>query len=346
MRTPLLRYHGGKYRLSSWLYTFFPQHRVYVEPFGGAASVLLRKPRSHGEVYNDLDQDIFNLFQVLRDKEKATRLIELCQLTPYSRDEFQLAYEVCDEPVERARRTIVRSAMGFGSGAATGHKTGFRSDASRLYANEAACWRRYPPVLRYVHARLQGVNIENRCALLCMSKNDGPQTLHYVDPPYLPETRKLNASGSVYRHEMNADEHEALLAHLQTLEGAVVLSGYDSALYNDVLTGWHKEVRQARVSAGRGTGLRTECVWLNPVCQDALRFGSIGKHHTSRSAHLSHTVRSDRSEKAIEEAIESLKQNGKPISKAAVARMVGLRREHISRRYSHCFSNALLKSTI
>lgn len=125
-----------------------------MEPFGGAASVLLRKPRSHGEVYNDLDQDIFNLFQALRDKERAQRLIELCQLTPYSRDEFELAYQVCEELVERARRTIVRSAMGFGN------------DASRQYANEAACWRRYPPVLRYVHARLQGVNIENRCALI------------------------------------------------------------------------------------------------------------------------------------------------------------------------------------
>ncbi|MEZ9004988.1 DNA methyltransferase [Vibrio tasmaniensis ZS-17] len=337
MHTPLLRYHGGKYRLSSWLYGFFPEHRVYVEPFGGAASVLLRKQRSHGEVYNDLDQDVFNLFQVLREHDKATRLIEMCQLTPYSRDEFQLAYEFCEEPVERARRTIVRSAMGFGSGAATGHKTGFRSDASRQYANEAACWHRYPPVLRYVHARLQGVNIENRCALLCMSKNDSPQTLHYVDPPYLPATRKLNTSGSVYRHEMNEGEHETLLAHLQSLQGSVVLSGYDSDLYNDVLVGWYKETRQARVSAGRGTGLRTECVWINSVGQEALRAGSVGKHHTSRSAYLSHRVRSDQSEKAIEVAIEALSQAGKPVSKAAVARIVGLRREHISRRYSHCF---------
>ncbi|MFM2623611.1 DNA adenine methylase [Vibrio owensii] len=340
MHTPLLRYHGGKYRLSSWLYGFFPKHRVYVEPFGGAASVLLRKPRSHGEVYNDLDQDIFNLFQVLRDKDCAQRLIELCQLTPYSRDEFQLAYEVCDDPVERARRTIVRSAMGFGSGAATGHKTGFRSDASRRYANEATCWRRYPPVLRYVHARLQGVNIENRCALLCMSKNDSAGTLHYVDPPYLPSTRQFNASGKVYRHEMNVKEHETLLAHLPALEGAVVLSGYDSELYNDVLVGWQKATRQARVSAGRGTGLRTECVWINPMCQEALRDGAVGKHHTSRSAHLTHQVRSDRSEKAIELAIDTLKQAGKPVSKAAVARMVGLRREHISRRYPHCFEKA------
>ncbi|WP_045499006.1 hypothetical protein [Vibrio hyugaensis] len=77
-------------------------------------------------------------------------------------------------------------------------------------------------------------------------------------------------------------EHEALLDHLHTLEGMVVLSGYDSPLYNDVLAGWHKESRQARVSAGRGTGLRTECVWVNPMCQEALRDGAVGKHHTRR----------------------------------------------------------------
>ncbi|CAK1768544.1 hypothetical protein VCRA2119O147_2410005 [Vibrio crassostreae] len=68
-----------------------------------------------------------------------------------------------------------------------------------------------------------------------------------------------------------------------------------------------------------------------------MRAGSVGKHHTSRSAYLSHRVRSEQSEKAIEVAIEALSQAGKPVSKAAVARIVGLRREHISRRYSHCF---------
>ncbi|MGR5308086.1 DNA adenine methylase [Vibrio mediterranei] len=97
MHTPVLRYHGGKYRLSKWLYGFFPVHSTYVEPYGGAASVLLRKARSHGEIYNDLDQDIFNLFCVLRDKESVERLVELCQLTPYSRDEFKLAYEFTEE---------------------------------------------------------------------------------------------------------------------------------------------------------------------------------------------------------------------------------------------------------
>lgn len=337
MHTPVLRYHGGKYRLSKWLYGFFPKHRTYVEPFGGAASVLLRKERSHGEVYNDLDEDIFNLFSVLREKDNAARLIELCYLTPYSRAEFKLAYEFTEDPIERARRTIVRSAMGFGSGAASGHKTGFRCEASRKYSTSAHCWAKYPPVLKFVHARLQGVNIENRPAIDCMKQHDAEDTLHYVDPPYLFDTRKLTSAAGVYRHEMTSDEHEKLLKTLVTMSGSVVISGYNSDLYNDMLSGWDRKEKKARISAGKGTGLRTECIWLNPQCTERLAIGASSINHTSRAAYVTHHIRSSKTEMSIQSAIDSLKESGKPITKVAVAREVGMSREQITRRYQHLF---------
>lgn len=137
---------------------FFQNMRSMLNHSVGQLLSYLRKPRSHGDVYNDLDQDIFNLFRVLRDEKTAARLRELCELTLYSRDEFQLAYQHTDDPVERVRRTIVRSAMGFGSGAATGHKTGFRCEARRKHATSANVWDRYPPVLTWVAQRLRGVN--------------------------------------------------------------------------------------------------------------------------------------------------------------------------------------------
>lgn len=93
----------------------FPEHRCYVEPFGGGGSVLLRKPRSYAEVYNDLDGEIVNLFTVARDR--GDELVRLLELTPFSRDEFQQSYEPTDDPLEQARRTIARSFMGFGSNA-------------------------------------------------------------------------------------------------------------------------------------------------------------------------------------------------------------------------------------
>ena len=88
---PALRYHGAKWRLAPWVIGHMPPHKVYVEPYGGAAGVLLRKPRSYSEVYNDLDGDIVTLFRVLRDPMRREALIEALTLTPYAREEFELA---------------------------------------------------------------------------------------------------------------------------------------------------------------------------------------------------------------------------------------------------------------
>jgi DNA adenine methylase len=128
---PVLRWHGGKWRLAPWIISHFPPHRIYVEPFGGAASVLLRKERSYAEVYNDLDDLVVNLFRVLRHPEWGGALLEALRLTPFSRIEFEQAMEPGeDDPVETARRLIVRSFMGFGSNAhsASPHvRSGFRA---------------------------------------------------------------------------------------------------------------------------------------------------------------------------------------------------------------------------
>lgn len=160
MIQPVLRYHGGKFRLAPWIIEFFPPHQIYVEPFGGAAGVLIQKPRSHGEVYNDLDGDIVNLLRVLRSPEQRQLLLEQLVLTPYARAEFDLAYEDSTDPVERARRTCVRATMGFGSAGATKGKTGFRLDCQRKYATAQQLWASYPDGLSDIGSRLAGVLIE------------------------------------------------------------------------------------------------------------------------------------------------------------------------------------------
>lgn len=265
IKHPAIRYHGGKFRLAPWIIEQMPEHVCYVEPFGGAAGVLIQKPRSYSEVYNDLDGEVVNLFRVLRNPELNQRLQDACRLTPYSRDEFCHAQEPATDSVERARRMVVRACMGFGSAAGIGGNSGFRGDSKRKYATAAHLWERYPENLAALCQRLQGVIIENKDALSVMRAHDAETTLHYIDPPYVPETRVQG--NRYYAHEMTVEGHEQLLAVARTMTGMVMISGYDAEVYNDMLSGWAKTEKASRISAGRGTKVRTECLWLNSAAQ-------------------------------------------------------------------------------
>lgn len=263
--SPALRYHGGKFRMAPWILERMPPHTCYVEPFGGAASVLLLKPRSYAEVYNDLDGDVVNFFRVMRDEKVRPQLIDALAATPYAREEFEAAWVQTDDPLERARRLCVRAQMGFGSAGATKGITGFRCDTKRAYGTAQHLWTRYPTILAHVGDRLSGVLVESRPALWVLGNYDAENTLHYVDPPYVHDTRVMRARGG-YRHEMTDADHLELLAKLRSVSGMVMLSGYDCELYRDSLPGWEVQTVQSRISAGRGAGVRMESLWCNPAC--------------------------------------------------------------------------------
>lgn len=270
---PVLRWHGGKWMLAPWVIEHFPPHRRYVEPYGGAASVLMRKPRAHSEAYNDLDDEVVTLFRVLRDPQLADSLRARLELTPFARAEFEAAYEPTDDPVEQSRRLIIRSFMGFGS---DGHNaavtTGFRSNSNRSGTTPAHDWRNYPDAVTSFTERLRGVVIECRPAIQVMRAHDSPDTLHYVDPPYMPETRSQKSMKGrlryhAYKHEMTADDHRELLDACVELSGMVVLSGYPSGLYESHLSHW---MRVERVALADGARPRLEVLWLNPAAEAAL----------------------------------------------------------------------------
>lgn len=262
---PVLRWHGGKWKLAPWIIDHFPPHRVYVEAFGGAASVLMRKERSHGEVYNDLDQDVVNLFRVLQSPAEAASLREKLRLTPFAREEFELGYLDHEDPIERARRLVIRCFMGFGS---NGHnkaiRTGFRANSNRSGTTPAHDWANYPDRMPAIIERLRGVVIENRDALEVMAQHDSAETLHYVDPPYVWETRSSAMHRNrCYTHELDEDGHRRLLAFLgDGVKGAVVLSGYPHESYEAALgSSWRRVEIDAHADGARD---RVEVLWLNP----------------------------------------------------------------------------------
>ena len=273
VKRPVLRYYGGKWKMAPWIISNFPPHRVYVEVFGGAASVLLQKTRAYAEIYNDIDLDIVNLFQVLRDSASSQRLIELLRLTPYSRQEFLDAFDKAEEPVEKARRLIIRSLQGYSGTAIFKEYGGFRS-AVRRVKTVYQDWAEYPNYLIEIIDRLQSVCIERSSWEKMISRYDSLNTLFYLDPPYLPETR-LDMT-SRYNYELSREEHEALLERVLSITGMAIISGYPSDMYDDRLSGWMKVTKPN--NGTMSTEERTEVLWISPSALTAKMplFGGLG----------------------------------------------------------------------
>jgi DNA adenine methylase len=273
---------GGKQPLIPSLLPLLPPHDAYVEVFGGAAALLFSKTPAKIECYNDLDSGLVNFFRVLRDPKRAAQLRRLLDLTPYSREEWaecKTSWQDAPDEVEMARRWFVIVLQSYAGRIGTGTKregSGWRY-AKNTSHNPAATYRSAVAALPDFTARLRTVQIEHGDFARVMGAFDAPETLFYLDPPYVLSTRK----GGGYTHEMSDADHSRLLAVATGLRGKVILSGYRSALYDEALMGWTRlDVRQtaratiARNGAGRQN--RTECIWLSTNAtahQPTLPFG-------------------------------------------------------------------------
>jgi len=267
---PIMRWHGGKFLLAPWIISHFPPHRTYVEPFGGAASVLLRKQRAYAEVYNDTWRVAVDVFRCMRDPALAAELDRRLRLTPFARDEFRGAYIAeTDDVVERARKAIVRSFMGFGSASTNGeYITGFRASSRRSGTTPALDWQHYPDCIPSFVERLQGVVIENKDAFDVIEQHDADDSLIYCDPPYPHETRNMRRGNASYAHEFQTADHERLAELLRSCKSMVIVSSYQSRLYDRLYAGW--TVRQCDAFAD-GARKRRELLILNEAAATAQR---------------------------------------------------------------------------
>ena len=241
----------------------FPPHKIYVEPFGGGAGILLQKKPAHTDVYNDLDGDIVNMFKMVR--ENPDLLAHMIDWTPFSRDEFYAACEKTEDPLEQARRTIVRAFMGFGSAAATKGSTGFRGLDAGSHSYKR--WDRQPQTILDAAKRLKKCVIENKHYNDIFTQYDTTETLFYLDPPYVKSTRTSITSTSgvrYYNHEMEDKDHIDLINRAKSLNGMVVISGYASDLYDHALSDWGRYTFASRAAGHRGTVNREEVVWIKP----------------------------------------------------------------------------------
>lgn len=254
---PPVRYKGGKWRIASWIIDHFPKHTSYVEPFCGGASVFFQKQPSEIETLNDLNGNVVTFFDMLRANPEE--LIRLIQLTPYSRDEWERAHHPpVDDPMEIARAFYIRSRMSFDSGEGR-WKSGFRYMVNNRRGKTVTMEWNDVNMLWAAARRLKDAQIENTDALTIIQRFDSKDTLFYVDPPYMFDTRHSNEE--YYTHEMTDQQHIELAIELKNCEGMVILSGYDHPLYRDLYSGWTKLSKKTRTNGGNNA---TESIWINP----------------------------------------------------------------------------------
>lgn len=261
---------GGKGHLSGWIAGQLPEHDTYVEPYGGAGSVLFAKDPAPIEVWNDLHGDLTNLFRVIRDD--PDELERRVSLTLHSRAEYEHAVDVLNDPtitdpVERAVAFFIGMNQGFGGTYPTLGRWA-KSKGQRLsngMGNNTAQWWRKVSFIDTWHERLATVQVENRDALDVIRDFDSPTTVFYLDPPYPEAERKQSLNA--YKHETTDDHHEKMVDLILSVEGRVVLSGYDTPLYDPLeAAGWTvvEKAVHARGAGNRGGKKRSEWLWLSP----------------------------------------------------------------------------------
>lgn len=263
IKHPVLKYYGSKFRLAEWIISFFPKHIHYVEPFGGAANVLLIKEPSKMETYNDLNFQIFNFFRILR--EKPNELLQQIKLTPWARSEYEYCLDEVEivNPIESARRLFFRIWMNF-HGATKPSKGNWRRQKGNRKSLLASI--RLDNLFQ-ASERLQTVQLENRDALRLIREYDSPDTLFYLDPPYVFSTRTISKA---YSHEMTNQNHKEFAELLYNVKGFVILSGYPSEIYEELFEakGWKRVDKEAVVMGG---GKKIESLWLSPRTFKALQ---------------------------------------------------------------------------
>lgn len=258
---------GGKQKLADSIIALFPPHHVYVEVFGGGASVLLSKTPANLDVYNDLDEGLVNFFRCLRDEPE--RLVALLELTPYSRAEWahsRATWFTIDDPVERARRWYVVASQTFGAIAYTGRGWGGER-LGRMHLNGAASTaNRIDHIWRFVE-RMRLVQIEALDWRECLERYDHADCVFYLDPPYVAATRR---SGG-YAHELTDDDHVELVERVLALEGVAIVSGYEHPSYEPLVAagGFVRHEYDVASTAGRRSvggkrDRRLEVIWASP----------------------------------------------------------------------------------
>jgi DNA adenine methylase len=264
-------YFGGKFIHLGWLLPLLDTPcSQYVEPFGGSAAVLLNREPVDSEVYNDANGVVVNFFKALRDNREE--LISKICITPFSRLELDRAVDYLKQPdgdpVEQARCWYVIARQSF-----DGQGRGWKLPAVKVSSSRhmAITWMRSVDKLDEVWRRMSSVAIEHGNAMEMIARYDQPDTLFYVDPPYLDESNVNQDRNTYSLGGFGIPEHAVLAQVLNQCNGKVAVSGYHG--YQDLFYGSNKwKAHEQVVSSGFARHVstvpqaqreRVEVLWTN-----------------------------------------------------------------------------------
>jgi len=276
LRTPI-KWFGGKGRMKKKILPLMPECKRYVEPFGGGASILLAREPVELEVYNDLNFALYDFFTVLADPKLYKKFLRRVEALPASRKmyyEYLRTWEAEKDRIVRVAKWYYIARFSFSGHFGASFSTAVTHNC-RGMASTVSKWLSILDMLPEIHARLQRVQIENQTWQTILKRYDTPDTLFYLDPPYVATTRRNGG----YEHEMTNEDHQELVDAILKLEGKVVLSGYDSPLYSALDSCCERHdfdvacyaAGRTKASGLKGKGVcdknqrRTECVWIKGV---------------------------------------------------------------------------------
>lgn len=266
---PPFSWYGGKIRMAKSIAALLPKHHTYVEAFGGSGAVLFAKEPAEIDVFNDIDGGVVHFYRTLRDPNKVQQLIQFLELVPFSRDEFEfgtLNWESLDDGIARAAYWFIVARQSFAG--SFGHnrwsKAGTTNNHARIYRNAVARFEE-------IHNRLQLVQIDNVSYDRLIKSHDSPETVFYFDPPYVHETRNEGFTDE-YNFEMTNADHQIFLINVNNIIGNVIISGYNSSLYEAALPSnkWRRIDIDVYTSAAISpvNKRRTESLWMNYTLEE------------------------------------------------------------------------------
>lgn len=255
-------YFGGKFTWLEYLYAHFPSDFTHlVDLFAGSMAVSLNYRGNVIKTANEINCDITNFFEVLRNHEPE--LVRLLLLTPCSELEYNNCWENSDNKIEQARRFYVRVRQSFfGLGAQRKNK-GWHMAKAHVNAaggETVSKWNnaieKLHDVAEIIRSNFQIINCD---FINCIDKVDFQKAFFYCDPPYPEETR---SSKNDYKFEFTTEKHIQLSDKLHKIEGMAMISSYNSELYNDLYKDWQKvefPVKKNNIRSGEVQ----EVIWMN-----------------------------------------------------------------------------------